>query len=216
MDFAQFNAYHTPALEREEAKHCLILSLMARAAIEEPPGQTQKWSFGEPGACAVRTQGRGLVLGALTRDQCRQLAQEVAGTRFNSVLGPDDTALWVVERAKELGERFKQTFAQRIHALSRPPRYPGAAGYAHPVMPGDMNPFAEWYRAFVAEAAPEDQPPSHGGDRTQGGLGRLPFLDGGRPARIACRDRPAHAQGGGDRAGLYTAPNCVAGAMPVR
>jgi RimJ/RimL family protein N-acetyltransferase len=186
MDFAQFNAYHTPALEREEAKHCLILSLMARAVIEEPPGQTQKWSFGEPGACAVRTQGRGLVLGALTRDQCRQLAQEVVGTRFNSVLGPDDTALWVVERAKELGERFKQTFAQRIHALSRPPRYPGADGYAHPVMPGDMNPFAEWYRAFVAEAAPEDQPPSHGEIERKAASGDCLFwMAGGRPVSLA-------------------------------
>ena len=59
MDFAQFNAYHTPALEREEAKHCLILSLMARRRSRSRPTQTQKWSLGEPAPLRGSTQGRG-------------------------------------------------------------------------------------------------------------------------------------------------------------
>ena len=159
MDFAEFNAYHMPALEREEARHCLILSLMARAANEDPNAQTRKWSFGEPGACVVQTRARGLVLGELTRDHCRQLAEEVAGTRFNSVLGPDETPQWLVERATELGERFKQPIAQRIHAICRAPRYPGAAGDARPVTPEHAEIFARWYIAFAREAAPEDEPP---------------------------------------------------------
>lgn len=159
MEFAEFNAYHTAALEREEAKHCLILALMARAAHEDPPGQTRRWSLGAPGACAVRTRGRGLVLGELTREHCRRLAEDVAGTRFNSVVGPDDAPLRFVERAKELGAKFKPPMAQRIHALSRAPQYPGVAGGAHPIAPGHADIFAGWYRAFAAEAAPEDEPP---------------------------------------------------------
>ena len=206
MDFAQFNAYHMPALEQEEAKHCLILSLVARAEDERPEGQTQKWSFGHPGACAVRTQGRGLVLGALSREHCRQLAEEVAGTRFNSVLGPDEAPLWVVGRAEELGERFKQPIAQRIHALSRPPGYPGAAGSARPVTPADMTPFAEWYRAFAAEAAPEDQPPAHAEIERKAASGDCLFwVADGQPvalAGIVRRTRKAAAI-----ALVYTPPN---------
>ena len=186
MDFAQFNAYHMAALEQEEARHCLILSLMARAANEDPPWQTQKWSFGEPGACAVRTPGRGLVLGELTQDHCRALADEVAGTRFRSVLGPDRAPNWLVERARELGERFKQPIAQRIHALSRPPRYPGAFGHAQPVTTGDMKPFAQWYRAFAAEASPEDEPPGDGEIERKAASGDCLFwVAGGEPVSLA-------------------------------
>jgi hypothetical protein len=159
MDLAQFNAYHMPALEQNEARHSLILALMERAAHEDPPGQTRRWSFDTPGACVVQTPGRGLVLGEVTREQCRQLAAEVAGTRFNSVLGPDGAPVWLVERAEELGERFKPPIAQRIHALSRPPRYPGVGGYAHPVTPADMTPFGDWCVAFTAEVAHGEDPP---------------------------------------------------------
>ncbi len=104
MDFAQFNAYHTPALEREEAKHCLILSLMARAAIEEDrPARRRNGRSASPVPAQFAPRGAASSWESLTRDQCRQLAEEVAGTHFNSVLGPDEAALWVVERAKELG-----------------------------------------------------------------------------------------------------------------
>ena len=159
MEFAEFNAYHVGALEQEEAKHCLILSLIARAANEDPPDQTRRWSFDRPGACAVQTRGRGLVLGELARAHCHRLAEDVAGTRFHSVVGPDDAPLRFVERATELGAAFHPPMAQRIHALGRAPRYPGAAGRADCIMPGDADIFTQWYRAFAAEAAPEDEPP---------------------------------------------------------
>lgn len=185
MDFAQFNAYHMPALEREEARHCLVLSLMARAVDENPQGQTRKWSFGEPGACAVQTRGRGLVLGELTRDQCRQLAEEVAGTWFHSVLGPDDAPLWLVERAKELGARFDEPVAQRIHALSRPPRYPGAEGYAYTVTPSDMTPFADWYRAFAAAISNDEEPERAEIERRAASGDCLFWVAGGAPVALA-------------------------------
>ncbi len=67
--------------------------------------------------------------------------------------------MWFVERATELGARFLPPMAQRIHALSRPPLYPGCAGAAHPVTPEHAETFARWYMAFAAEAVPEDEPP---------------------------------------------------------
>jgi RimJ/RimL family protein N-acetyltransferase len=186
MDFAAFNAYHMPALERAEARHCLILSLMARAADENPPGQTRKWSFGVQGACVVQTTGRGLVLGELTREHCRRLAEEVAGTRFVSVLGPDNASIWFVERAKELGERFHEPLAQKIHAISRAPLYPGAEGFARTVTPQDLELFAEWYAAFAAEASPEDDPPRASEIERRAASGDCMFwMAGGAPVSLA-------------------------------
>lgn len=186
MDFAAFNAYHMPALEWAASRHCLILSLMARAIDENPPGQTRKWSFGEPGACVVQTIGRGLVLGELTREHCCQLAEEVAGTRFVSVLGPNDAPLWFVERAKELGERFLEPIAQRIHALSGSPRYPGAEGLARPVTPQDLDLFAKWYVAFAAEAVPDEDPPGAREIERRAASGDCLFwMAGGVPVSLA-------------------------------
>ncbi len=132
MDWPELSAYHMPALERNAARHNMILAWMARAA-DAPTGEAQKWSFPEPGACAIRTDQRhGLILGELRREHCETLAAQVAGTRFKSVVGPDDAPLWFVERAEALGERFEEPMPQRIHALSEAPIYPGVPGTARP------------------------------------------------------------------------------------
>jgi len=160
MNISEFNAFHMPALQRDEARHNLILALLMRAAREDPAGQTRLWSFGEPGACVVQSKDRGLVMGDLTPDQCRKLAEDVAGSRFRSVMGPDETALRFVERAEALGERFKPPMAQRIHALSGAPTYPGVPGAARMVSAADADLFAEWFAAFIIDAAPEDEIPA--------------------------------------------------------
>jgi GNAT superfamily N-acetyltransferase len=186
MDWAEFNSYHTPALEQDEARHCLILALMERAAREDPPGQTRAWSFDAPGACVVQTRGRGLVLGELTREHCRQLAEEAAATHFHSVVGPDEAPLWFVERAAELGTRFLPPMAQRIHAISRPPLYPGSEGAARPVMPEHADIFARWYIAFAAEAVPEDEPPRREAiERRMGSGDCLFWMADGEPVSLA-------------------------------
>jgi RimJ/RimL family protein N-acetyltransferase len=158
MDWPEFNAYHLPALERNPARHNLILAWMARVA-DAPTGEAQKWSFPEPGACAIRTDQRhGLILGELRREYCETLAAQVARTRFKSVVGPDDAPLWFVERAEALGERFEEPMPQRIHALSEAPIYPGVPGTARPATAADADLFAEWAATFMAEAAPQDDP----------------------------------------------------------
>ncbi|MGF1622820.1 MAG: GNAT family N-acetyltransferase [Rhodomicrobiaceae bacterium] len=158
MVLAEFDAFHRPALERDEIRYNVLLSVMSRAASEDPPDQTRRWSFGVPGACVLQSPRRGLLLGNLSRDQCRQLAEETAGTRFKSVLGADDAPHWFVDRAREMGEQFGEPMPQRIHTLSGPPVYPGAPGVARPVTADDADLFAIWGAAFFAEAAPEDEP----------------------------------------------------------
>lgn len=158
MDIAAFNAIHMPALEREEAKHNLTLVLMARAALEAPPGQTRFWSFGEPGACAVQTPGRGLVLGAPRREHCEAFAETMAGTHFRSIMGPDGTAEWFVARAETLAETFDEPWSQRIMALNRPPIRPQVAGESRIMTATDADFYVGWALAFHEEALHGDPP----------------------------------------------------------
>lgn len=186
MEFVQFNAYHMPALEQNEAKHNLLLTLMARAVAEDPPHETRKWSFGTAGACALQTPSRAIVLGDLTEENCRRLAGDVAGTYFYGVLGPDDTALWFVDEAKALGASFYPPMPQRIHAISGSPFYPGAPGKARLVTPADIELFAEWFLAFGVEAVPEDAPPPREAIERKAASGDCVFwLVGGEPVSMA-------------------------------
>lgn len=205
MDFAEFNAMHMPALERDEARHNLILAIMEMAAGQDPPGQTRNWSLGKPGACAVQTQGRGLVLGEPGRDHCRALAEEVAGTRFISVVGPDQAPLWFVERATELGERFKEPMPQRIHAVSEPPRYPGVPGEAREMTIADAELFAKWGTAFAVEATPEEQVPAREQmDRRSASGNQMLWLADGEPVSTAGIVR--RTRGTASIAWVYTPP----------
>jgi hypothetical protein len=154
MDFLAFNAYHLPALERDEARHTLILALMERAANGDLLGPTRAWSFGAPGSCAIQTPGRLIILGAPDRDACEQLAEEVAGTRFHGVTGNDEGAFWFADRAKALGAHFDEAEPQEILAIAEAPAYPGAPGKAAPVASENAELFAEWFEAFRIEAVP--------------------------------------------------------------
>src|SRR5262249_17731930 len=50
---SEFAAYHLPALERDEARHNLIVAVLGRLAGESPP-ELLWWSLGEPGQCAIK------------------------------------------------------------------------------------------------------------------------------------------------------------------
>ena len=155
MELADYLDYHLPALEEDEVRHNLILGLLGgrfAAAL-------RLWSLGEPGACAIQTPGYPLILGPLSRAQCRHLADETRDIGLPGVVGCDETATWFAERAVELGQHFREPIPQRIHALRAPPRYPGARGHARHVDAADTARFAEWLLAFFAEAVPNEPKP---------------------------------------------------------
>jgi GNAT superfamily N-acetyltransferase len=186
MDFSAFNAYHRPALERDEARHTLIIALMERGAKGDLPGPVRVWSLGAPGSCAIQTPGRLIILGAPDRAACEQLAKEVAGTRFHGVTGNDERAFWFADRAKELGARFDEAEPQEILAITEAPAYPGAPGEAAPVKAEDAELFAEWFEAFRLEAVPRDPPaPRAQSDRMAGSRDYLFWVTGGRPVSLA-------------------------------
>jgi len=116
------------------------------------------WTLGGPGQCAVTAAGRSLFLGALDESQCRRLAELTARIEYRGVIGADSTANWVVDRAIELGLRFRDPVPQQIHSISGPPRYPGSPGHARPVTAQDSTLFVDWMTAFQREAVPYDRP----------------------------------------------------------
>jgi predicted GNAT family acetyltransferase len=151
-----FNAYHTPALEKEEARYNLLLGLMPQPS-SDPNFKTRRWTLGEPGACAIQTAPeRGIVLGDVTEVQCHALAELVAGSTFVGVLGQDDSAHWFAARARQLGVRLGEPSPLRIHALTSPPLYPRSIGNARRATLDDLEMLFSWTRAFTLEAIPSD------------------------------------------------------------
>ncbi len=111
---------HLPALERDQVRHNLIVGLLSRAR-EQNDEDLLLWTLGPPGAFGIKTPGRWILLGALSEAQCHQLAEETATLDYPGVLGPDQSALQFMARAKELGLRFEGAINQGISALTWPP-----------------------------------------------------------------------------------------------
>ena len=92
MQPREFATYHLPGLERDEAKHSIILAVLDRLAGETPP-EMQYWSLGEPGQCAIKAPGYPIGLGELTADQCRALAASTVTLDYPGVVGADDNGI---------------------------------------------------------------------------------------------------------------------------
>lgn len=161
MELEEFIALHGPALEKNVARHNLILGLIERARSTTDHGY-QLWSLGQPGACAMRTAraGRGILLGDVSESQAHYLAGITTEVDYPDVQGPDDTAKWFAVGAARLGLRFKEPKPLRIHALDRPPSRPDVPGQARVVEPGDAALLLEWKMAFIRDASTGDPAPT--------------------------------------------------------
>jgi RimJ/RimL family protein N-acetyltransferase len=204
MNLADFIATHMPALERDEPRHNLILGILGTAA-KDPNSKLMTWTLGEPGACAVRSPGRPLVLGELDREQCRALTDMTADLDHPGVVGPDPAPPWFVARAVELGLSFMDPVPQRIYALREAPAYPGAAGRSRQVVAADAALFADWFSAFLREAVPFDPVPSRQELESAAGSGRYTFwLVDEEPVAMAGIARRSRTTG--SVSGVYTPP----------
>jgi hypothetical protein len=125
MKLVEFIDMHAPALERDEARHNVILGVLGGAS-RNADARLETWTLGGPGACAICTPGRPIILGELDRDQCRALAETTHGDH-TGVMGPDAAPGWFVERAGELGAQFEEPVPQRISMRCiAPPSRPAA------------------------------------------------------------------------------------------
>jgi RimJ/RimL family protein N-acetyltransferase len=155
MHLAEFITTHMPALEQDEVRHNLMLAILARAA-KDPSMPLLTWTLGAPGACAIKSPRRPIILGEVGQDHCRTLADATRDLDSEGVAGLDLAPQWFVERAVELGKSFADPVPQRIHALRHQPVYPGAAGHARQVLAEDGPLFADWLLAFSRAAVPDD------------------------------------------------------------
>ena len=204
MQPAEFASYHLPGLERDEAKHSIILAALARLAGDTPP-EMLWWSLGEPGQCAIKSPGYPILLGELTAAQCHELAQATLALDYPGVVGAEETARWFVERASALGLAFLDPIPQQILVLRERPAYPGAPGQARTVSAADAALFAEWTVAFLREAVPQDPVPAPEQLAQSAASGRFQFwiVDGEPVSMAGIMRRTRHA---GAIAGVYTPP----------
>ena len=189
MTFQEFSQYHLPALELDEVRFNLQIAVMAAATKDFPIG-FQYWPVGAPGHCAIRSPNRSILLGALDRDECQQLARETKYLAYPGVLGSGDTAGWFVEEARSLGIAFNEGEPLRIHALTNSPRYPGAEGSPRTVTAEDAPLLFEWMAEFHREAVPHDPPPQRESIEKAAASGRYLFwIAGGQPVSVAAMVR---------------------------
>jgi ribosomal protein S18 acetylase RimI-like enzyme len=187
-DRLAFIERHRPALERDEARHNILLTIIDRMAAGAQ-SNARHWTLGEGGACAVQTPPYPFVLGDLSEPQCRAFAEATRDLDYPGVVGPDRTATWFAERAMDFGIAFQDTIPEQIHTLCSLPRYPGAAGHASKLGADDAALFHEWLTAFVREAVPHDRQPTREQTAAMAadGLSMLWIVDGApvSMARIA-------------------------------
>src|SRR5438270_3648514 len=125
MEPTEFTTYHLPDLEAQEVKHGYVLNAIARMGGKKLEGVFY-WTLGEPGECAIQLGHHSLLLlGELAENQCHTLADLTAHTRYPGLIGPDVTAKWFTDRARELGLQFLDPEALQLYSISDKPNYPG-------------------------------------------------------------------------------------------
>jgi ribosomal protein S18 acetylase RimI-like enzyme len=204
MQPSEFAAYHLPALERDEAKHNLIIAVLGRLTSENPP-ELEWWSLGEPGQCAIKAPGYPMVLGDLNVAQCHAFAEAIRSLDYPAVVGADETPRWFVERAGELGVTFLESIPQQIQVLRDKPAYPAVPGHARQLAAADTPLFSDWMVAFVREAIPQDPVPTPEQLALSAASGRFQFwiVDGEPVSMAGIMRRTRHAAA---IAGVYTPP----------
>lgn len=176
---------HRPALERDEIRHNVLISILNRIEADAT-ANTRRWTLGAAGACAAQGPPFAIVLGELTQPQCHALAEATQAIDYPGVVGPDLTTTWFVERATALGIAFGEPVPQKIQALRAPPRYPGAPGNARPVGPDDAALLFDWTLAFIREAVQHDPLPTREQvERHMLGRGHIFWIVDGVPVSMA-------------------------------
>src|SRR6185436_20687872 len=80
MEWNEFSTYHIKRLALNEIEYGVILAILK--------GQESRfWHFGKPGACAVQTPGRAIVLGSMNERQCRELAEQTVALDYPGIIG---------------------------------------------------------------------------------------------------------------------------------
>jgi predicted GNAT family acetyltransferase len=157
MNSSEFCEFHMPALMHSEIRHNLMLALLGRMATE-PAFDAMTWTLGSAGECAIMMPGRPLLLGELSERQCKELAERTRDVNYQSVVGPDQTALWFAEHAAKSGIQFRDSIPQRIYSIRTKPVHPKIPGAARPATTDDIELMFAWICEFVQLATQDAVP----------------------------------------------------------
>jgi len=207
MELREFAEFHTPTLERDEARYNLILGLLARLLNSAQPNpDVRLWTLGASGQCAMQTSPHNaIVLGELDEAQCRAFADETPELHYPGAIGSDPIVFWFVQRAVERGVKFLEPIPQQIWALRQRPIYPDVGGAARVVNSSDVDLFGRWLTAFLKEAAPHDPLPTPEAVENTAAAGDYRFwIVDGEPVAMAGIVR--RTRRGAAIAGVYTPP----------
>ena len=203
MEVREFAELHRPALERDEARHNLLLGLLGRL-LDSGEGAARLWTLGGPGQCAIQTTPRNaIILGEPNTAQCHAFADATLGLDYPGVVGLDPMVLRFVERAIERGVTLGEPIPQQINALRARPVYPQIGGTARVVSAADIETFAQWLIAFFKDAASLDPLPSRETLERTAAAGNYRFwiVDGEPVSMAGVVRRTRHAAA---IAGVYT------------
>lgn len=153
-----FRTTHGPALEADEARHNLLLGILARG--EEDASRARFWSLGPGARCAGQTPPHFIAIADLTEDDCDRLAHEVKDLDFLGCIGPAPIAARFAAALGREGLPHELQMPQRIHTLQTRPIYPGSPGHARPMNLQDMETYVAWTIAFCVECGLAEGPPS--------------------------------------------------------
>jgi RimJ/RimL family protein N-acetyltransferase len=158
MGFAEFSAFHVPALEAAEARNYILLGWLERCGRGVPRG-FRAWDFEVPGVCAIQPVANfAIMLGALDEADCRWLAERVKDGDFPGVMGPAEGPHWFASWAQEFGLPMRTPLISSVHEMRDEPLPARASGQARRVTRDDLPLFAEWLAAYMREALPDDPP----------------------------------------------------------
>jgi RimJ/RimL family protein N-acetyltransferase len=155
-----FIAFHEAALEADEIRHSLLLSMIGRLRSSPEPSNILTWTLGGAGECAMQAYGHPIIFGNLSQEQCRGLAEITKDKDYPGVVGPDETAIEFAEYARGLGLEFSEGVPQQIQVLRTDPAAPKVPGFARHASPDDFEIFNAWTIAFIREAVPNDPIPT--------------------------------------------------------
>jgi uncharacterized protein len=203
IELASFLSRHREALEQDQARHNLMLGLLARA--EKDPEKVRLWSLGDGAACALQTPPHYLVLGELEGEHCVRLAEEVKDLDFAGCIGSGTVPERLATALAAHGVELVLGMPQRIYVLTDPPKFPGAVGSGRRAEAADKDLYLDWTFRFMEEAVPHDPAPSRK-ELEQKALERPVYFweVDGRPVAMASRSR--ETRNGSNISLVYTPP----------
>lgn len=176
-----FLAEHQQFFEKQESKYNIILGLALQGLKRKAAGKMRLYSFGRPGAAAVHTEGRNLVIGDLCPEECAKLASHFSDISYPGFIASDPTCDWFLSAAG--AENFHVPVRQGIFQLDGPPKKPPVAGKLS--VAEDTYLVVKWMSEFHDEVEGHGAPSR---EHLKQRAGRSPFyfwLLGGEPVAMA-------------------------------